>query len=287
MSATLPAGFKAVGIRHGRQQVTNRGQDQGFVFAMLKAIPEAQGGARSALAGESVPILGDGQCSEFLAGLIQRFQSAHRALSSKDGVVDPGGATLRLMMQLSGAKGSVPGAAPGGGPGRPLPTDMAALPAARRAVVDAALKVSAMGPRKPTAHDLSAFFRVARTEAVPTLQEAQRSLDTLSSGCYLQGNQVRHWCGIYACALVRNTGLNARWTLHGGKIIGPQLIMGNKDMLPGDIAIIAEYSHHFLLTGFVSGGRVKTLEGNTSGQLVRPSERAASQIVGFYRTVPL
>jgi hypothetical protein len=287
MSLALPAEFKAVGIRHGRTQVSNRGQDQGFVFAMLKAIPEARGGASQTLAGESVPILGDGHCSEFLAGLIKRFQTHHASLPSKDGVVDAGGSTLRLMMQLSGAKGAVPAAAPGAPGGRVLPTDASALPTARRVLLEAALKVSALGPRKPTAHELSQFFRLARTEAVPTLGEAQRSLDTLSSGCYIQGNAIRHWCGIYACALARNAGLAFRWTLHGGKIVGPPLVMGNKDMLPGDIAIIAQHSHHFLLTGFASGGKVKTLEGNTTGQLIRPSERDVSQIVGFYRTVPL
>ena len=80
---------------------------------MLKAIPEAQGGARQQLAGESVPMLGNGTCSDFLAELILRFQRSSAALASKDSVVDAGGATLRLMMKLSGALGASPPAAPG------------------------------------------------------------------------------------------------------------------------------------------------------------------------------
>jgi hypothetical protein len=282
MTLTIPPGFQAVGIRHGRTQVTNRGKDQSFVFAMLKAIPEAQGGAAGQLAGESVPMLGDGNCSGFLADLILQFQNSSKALG-KDGVVDPGGATLQAMMRLSGAGGAAPH--PGAPSGGAVPNNESALPAPRRALLQAC---SGQGTRKPTAAELRGFFSAAKTEAVPTLAEAQKSLTTLSSGCYIQGSAVRHWCGIFACAVAVSAGFTAfKWTLHGGKIIGPQLIMGHKDMLPGDIGIVASFSHHFLITGFPAGGRVRTLEGNTTGQMIRHSERNLADIVAFYRTVPL
>jgi hypothetical protein len=289
MALTLPPGFQAVGIRNGRDQVINRGQDQAFVFAMLKAIPESQGGAQQRLAGESVPILGDRLCSSFLADLIVQFQRKSAALTSKDGVVDAGGATLRLMMKLSGASGAVPPVPkPGGGA---VPNSEPGLPAQRHKLLQAGLnwtRSKGGGPYKPSARELMGFFATARTEALPTLAEAEKSLRTLSSGCYIQGSSVRHWCGIFACAVAVSAGLTSfRWTLHGGKIIGPQLIMGHQDMLPGDIAIISQFSHHFLITGFPNAGRVKTLEGNTTGQLIRASERQLSTIVGFYRTVPL
>ena len=75
---------------------------------------------------------------------------------------------------------------------------------------------------------------------MPTLAEAEKSLRELSSRCYIQGKAIRHWCGIFACALAVSAGLRSfKWTLLGRKMLGPQLIMGNKDMLPGDIAIIA------------------------------------------------
>jgi hypothetical protein len=288
MALTLPSGFKAVGIRYGQHQVTNRGQDQSFVFAMLKAIPEAQGGARQQLAGESVPILGDGTCSEFLAGLILRFQRSAPSLGAADGVVDAAGATLRLMMQRAGASGALPPAGPSGGS---VPNTESALPPQRRALLLAcanATQATGGGPRKPSAEELRGFFATARTEAVPTLAEAQKSLAQLSSGCYIQGSTVRHWCGIFACAVAVSAGFGAfRWTLNGGRLLGPRLIMGHRDILPGDIAIIAQHNHHFLVTSFPDGGKLRTLEGNTTGQLIRRSEKKLADIVGFYRTVPL
>jgi hypothetical protein len=289
MSLTLPPGFLAVGIRNGRQQVTNRGVDQSFVFAMLKAIPEAQGGARQQLAGEGVPMLGNGSCSEFLADLITRFQRNQPSLSSKDGVVDPGGATLQLMMRLAGATGGAPSVPRPSGGG--VPNTESALPSARLRLLQAcanATRASGGQPRKPTAEELRGFFATARTEAVPTLAQAQRSLATLGGGCYIQGNEVRHWCGIYACALAVGAGfLNFRWSLMGGNLLGPPKVWGHQDILPGDIAVIAAYSHHFFVTSFPAGGKVQTLEGNTSGQMIRRSEKKLGDIVAFFRTVPL
>lgn len=286
MAISAPTNFQSVGIRYGKSQVMNRGQDQSFVFAMLKAIPGFQGGAREQLAGESVPVYGNGHCESFLYELILQFQKVS-SLRSRDGVVDPGGDTLRLMMKLSGAVGPVP-AAPGGG-GKPVPNNESALPAQRHRILQAGLAWTRLksNPYQPTARELRDFFVNARTESTPTPAEVEKSLKTLSTGCYIEGAAVRHWCGIFACAVAVSAGLPFRWTLHGGKIIGPQLLWGHKDLLPGDIAVISQYSHHFLITGFPTGNKVKTLEGNTTGQLIRESERVLDSIVGFYRTVPL
>lgn len=287
MSISVPPGFQSVGIRFGKTQATNRGQDQSFVFAMLKAIPGFQGGAREQLAGESVPMYGNGHCESFLYELILRFQTSSTALQSRDGVVDPGGATLGLMMKLAGVVGPVP--AGHGGAAKPVPNSESALPAQRHRILQAGQAWTRLksNPYRPTAHELRQFFIASRTESTPTLAEAERSLKTLSTGCYIEGAAVRHWCGIFACAVAIAAGLPFRWTLHGGKIIGPQLLFGHKDLLPGDIAIISQYSHHFLVTSFPAGDKVKTLEGNTNGQLIRESERPLSSIVAFYRTVPL
>jgi hypothetical protein len=290
MALTVPPGFQAVGIRDGRTQAINRGQDQSFVFAMLKAIPGTQGGAREKLAGESVPIYGNGRCEHFLYELILQFQNTVAALRSKDGVVDPGGETLKQMMKLAGVVGPLPpGPVPGG---KSVPNSESGLPAQRHRILQTGLAwTRAKGggrPYRPSAQELHDFFAASKTEAVPTMAEAEKSLKYLSTGCYIQGTAVRHWCGIFACAVAISAGLRSfRWTLHGGKIIGPQLVMGNKDLLPGDIAIISQFSHHFVLTGFPSAGKVATLEGNTTGQLIRESERPLSSIVAFYRTVPL
>lgn len=81
--------------------------------------------------------------------------------------------------------------------------------------------------------ELRAFFRVAGCEQVPTEDEARRSLH-LSSGAYV-GGQIRHWCGIFACYVLRQYGgLDVRWTLMGGKMVsgddGVRLRWGNQGM---------------------------------------------------------
>jgi hypothetical protein len=284
MALSLPAGFQSVGIRNRTRQATNRGQDQSFVFAMLKAIPEAQGGARQQLAGESVPMLGNGTCSDFLADLITKFQRSSPSLPSKDGVVDPGGATLQLMMRLSGATGFAPPPPKPSGGG--VPNSESALPAQRHRLLQACAAVGA--PRVPSAAELRDFFVKARTESIPTLEQAQRSLVKLTSGCYIENDAVRHWCGIFACKVAVSAGLTqCRWSLMGGSLLGVQKIMGHQDLLPGDIGVIAAYSHHFLITGFPNAGKVRTLEGNTPRQWIRASERSVSEIVAYFRTVPL
>jgi len=142
------------------------------------------------------------------------------------------------------------------------------------------------GIYKPTADELIGFFSDAKTEQVPTDDEAQKSLDTLGTGCYIGGQgQVRHWCGIFACAVARNAGLNSiRWTLLGGNILGVQVqkVWGNAGIQAGDIAIISSYSHHFIVTD-VSSDPYSTVEGNTPGQSIRTRTRAASEIVAYYR----
>lgn len=289
MALTIPPGFQSVGIRNGSKQATNRGQDQSFVFAMLKAIPEAQGGAAQQLAGEGVPILGNGTCSTFLADLIKRFQRS--AGGSTDGVVDPGGNTLRLLMQRSGAHGAMPAAATK--PGAPLQrlshVPYEALPPMRKRILQqCALVLAPAGgcARRPSAEELRAFFVKAQAEHVPTVQMADRSLKTLNDGCYVIGNEARQWCGIFACAVVVTAGLPLYWRLVGGVIRGAPEIMGWQGLMPGDIAKVPANSHHFLVTDITPDGGVVTLEGNAGRQMIKPGLRTPEAISSYYRTVP-
>lgn len=145
-----------------------------------------------------------------------------------------------------------------------------------------------------TADELIYFFKKAGCEQAPSQSEANKSLGR-STGAYV-GGQVKHWCGIFACAVLREAGLNVRWTLLGGKIRNEsngtyvKYTSGRWGIAPGDIALIADANHHFLITDVDSAAkRYTTLEGNTSGQMVRTRTRpfttwdSGQMIYGYYK----
>jgi len=142
----------------------------------------------------------------------------------------------------------------------------------------------ASGPYKPTPDELIGFFTDANTERAPSWDEAQKSLDQRSTGCYV-GGQVKHWCGIFACSVARNAGLQTlNWTLRGGEIHGSEVKKewGNSGIQPGDIAIIAARSHQFIVTGTWTEDEstpqnLITVEGNTSGQKIKTGTRSLSE----------
>jgi len=99
-----------VGLRNRHTNVTNKHADQVVVIGLLSRIGNACGGKREAWT--SPPAAGpDGTCPPALADAIWDFQTEwhHRGLlSAPDGVVDPGGHTLRhLDALLNGRCGPV------------------------------------------------------------------------------------------------------------------------------------------------------------------------------------
>lgn len=102
-----------VGLRHRKQNVTNKAVDQATIIGLLAVIPESQGGKGTAWA--TPPIAGgDGSCPPALANAIWEFQDFWKkkgVFHNIDGVVDPGMNTLKKLNELSG-----------GGPPPPSPT---------------------------------------------------------------------------------------------------------------------------------------------------------------------
>ena len=130
------------------------------------------------------------------------------------------------------------------------------------------------GTWRPSASHLVDFFTIAGTEFKPTIASAQKSLDTLDTGCYLdhRPESKRHWCGIFACAVLKEMGVSVRWSLMGGNMTGPgaKSVWGHTGMRPGDVAIIAAGQHHFIVLDVnYTTGAMETVEGNTSGQYIR------------------
>ena len=152
---------------------------------------------------------------------------------------------------------------------------------------------------KPLPDELMSFFEIAGTEQVPTEQEARKSLTTLSTGAIV-GGQIRHWCGIFACHILCRAGVDVRWTLLGGKIVGVKAnqvryVPGSQGMQPGDVAMIPKANHHFIITAADYGSNsIDTVDGNTSGQMIRSlsksikysgSEASAKSVYGYYRVL--
>ena len=155
------------------------------------------------------------------------------------------------------------------------------------------------GEYKPWPEELISFFEVAEAEQAPSYAEAQKSLTTLSTGAFV-GGAVKHWCGIFACHVLREAGLNVRWTLLGGKIVGKsanqvKYVPGNQGLRPGDVAMIPKANHHFIVTGVDYGSNTLwSVDGNTSGQMIRSltkqvkyssQEAATKTIYGYYRVL--
>lgn len=141
-----------------------------------------------------------------------------------------------------------------------------------------------------TAGELIYIFNQSGAERSPSQADANRSL-TRSTGAYI-GNEVKHWCGVFACTVLREAGIKARWTLFGGKMVGDgiRLVWGRAGIQPGDVAIISDSEHHFLITKRDEKTKTfTTLEGNTTGQKIVVRSRAftpqssGQTIYAYYR----
>lgn len=173
----------------------------------------------------------------------------------------------------------------------------------RSDIVRKAYYWSSPGEWKPDADTLIWFFETAKTEEKPSLASARAALAAGGTGVKI-GAQKKHWCGIFACAVLASVGVDCRWTLLGGKILGKgvtgalphayPLRKDSKELRPGDIAIINRSQHHFIVTDVdYAANQVYCVEGNTSGQIIRSAVRAikyhgsqaAESVSAFYRFV--
>lgn len=169
----------------------------------------------------------------------------------------------------------------------------------RQDIVSLAHWWAAPGEYKPTAEELVSFFTDAGAEQAPTLSNAQAALTAGGTGVKV-GSQTKHWCGIFACSVLRSLGVDCKWTLLGGTIkgsgvtspaIGHTPRTGN-ELRPGDIAIIRRAQHHFIITDVdYANNQVYVVEGNTTGQIIRwavryinyTGSKSAESIYAFYR----
>jgi hypothetical protein len=145
-----------------------------------------------------------------------------------------------------------------------------------------------IGAYKPSATELVSFFEDAQCKTVPTVAEAERSLKNLVTGCYM-GKVVRHWCGIFACSILANCNLDVRWDLNQGKPVGGagskgfKVHWGNKELQPGDIGVIQQYQHHFVITEVDEEKKlVRSVDGNQKGNCIMHRQRSISELYAHY-----
>ena len=166
--------------------------------------------------------------------------------------------------------------------------------AIRDKIIELADYWSSPGKYRPTEDELITFFTGSGAEAAPTQAEAREALTSLSYGVRVQG-QIKHWCGIFACYVLREAGVDVRWTLHGGKMVGAGItkLPGFKNIVLGDVAIIYAASHHFIVFDIdYDSNTLQSVDGNTANQYIRVTEKkiqytgqdaSTKSVVAFYR----
>jgi hypothetical protein len=164
----------------------------------------------------------------------------------------------------------------------------------RDRILELAESWASPGDYRPTADDLIFFFTNSGAEAAPSMAEAQDALKNLSNGVRVQG-QIKHWCGVFACSVLKEAGVDVRWTLYGGKMIGDgvTLLPGSNNIVPGDVAIINHASHHFIVSDIdYARNSLESVDGNTANQFIRSGRKkiresgtdaSTRSVVAFYR----
>ncbi|HEX3695774.1 MAG TPA: hypothetical protein VH374_10325 [Polyangia bacterium] len=161
-------------------------------------------------------------------------------------------------------------------------------------IINRALYWSDPGSYRVAPDDLIYFFQTAGTEVAPTGAEAKEAMG-YGGGVKVQGH-AKQWCGIFATCVLRECGLDASWTLMGGKMrpsSDVKLVWGNQGMQPGDVALIASASHHFIVVDVdYNKNTIHSVDGNQAWQTIKeltsrkvryPRESQQLQPYGYYR----
>jgi hypothetical protein len=112
--------------------------------------------------------------------------------------------------------------------------------------------------------------------------------------CFAKGLWVQHgiqhagenppggeWCGIFATWCFEQAGVNARWIFGKGPSL--QQRYDKQNLQPGDIGVIAKFSHHFVVVKR-DGNTIWTVSGNSSYHgISKDSARSLSEVVAYYR----
>jgi hypothetical protein len=155
-------------------------------------------------------------------------------------------------------------------------------------------------PYKVEGQDLQDIFRDAGCKLIPSDHDAEYSAKHLGSNCKLGSGNPVAWCGVFATSVLRFAGLDVYWDFakygsKGGGMVTKALGVGYlsakthlDDLSPGDVAVIPDNTHHFIVMDTFSDDTLLCIEGNTAGQMIRSTIRPLiepnpkKRIQGFY-----
>ena len=107
------------------------------------------------------------------------------------------------------------------------------------------------------------------------------------------------WCGIWACHVFQEAGVNVKWDMNKGGMVGDVTHVGapkftspssykaerqafEQSIRPGDcITLAGPQNHHAIVTKVNSDGTVETMNGNKPH--VGPGHQKLANVTGFYR----
>ncbi|MDM0113018.1 peptidoglycan-binding domain-containing protein [Variovorax sp. J22R133] len=285
----------------------NRNDDVVTIQSMLNCVPTGNGGP--------IPALDtDGKCGPKTVGAIRNFQN--RQFNSADGRVDVGQRTIERLQTFDtgGGQGATP--VPGGVPSPQVVTPPGFIPAKfdpatstsgganippglsplRRKIIELAF---AEAQPEPAVTDLKTMMdggQVVRAgwkrlkqyfdEGVDGWTEQKWKDKATFDGVRIPGRRIPQpptsgvsWCGIFATWVARQAGVQTKWKMG----IGPSGLKPtfSRNCQPGDIAVMAEQVHHFIVAGPI-GDTIITVNGNSDNQAILVKPRPLSSVIYFY-----
>lgn len=159
-------------------------------------------------------------------------------------------------------------------------------------IVSHALYWASPDPYRLLPEDFKTLFEYAGCEFMPTNAQIAGALRQ-GSGIPMGSGKSRnkHWCGIFATAMLVYAGLDVRWSLTHGRIVVENKLQlkfrpgsAIDEIKAGDVAVIPRHEHHFLVRHVdrdsgvllsVDGNQAsKGADGKTVGQLIMTRNRS-------------
>ncbi len=283
----------------------NRLDDVVTVQSMLNCVPLGNGGP--------VPALDtDGKCGPLTVGAIRRFQL--KQFNAADGRVDVGQRTIEQLQSFDQGPGQAPAPVPGGiappqivtPPGfLPAQSDLPPNPAMnippglsplRRKILEIAM---AEALPEPAVTDLKTIQDGGQTvragwkrlkqyfdEGVEGWNEQKWKDKATYDGVRVPGKRIPQpgtsgvsWCGIFATWVARSAGIETKWRIGAGP--SNLKINFSRDCKPGDIAVMAEHVHHFIVAS-PTADSIMTINGNSMNQAILVKPRPLASVLYFY-----
>ena len=283
----------------------NLSNDVVTVQSMLNHVPSGNGGPTPALDT-------DGKCGPLTVGAIRKFQFAQ--FNSADGRVDVGQRTIERLQGFDRGPGAAPAPPPGAiappqivtppgflppkseqppSPAFSMPPGLSPL---RRRILEIGMGEALPEPAVTdlkTVRDGNETVRAGWKrlkqyfdEGVEGWSEQKWKDKATYDGVRIPGKRVPQskeqgisWCGIFATWVVRTAGVDTKWRMGAGP--SKLKLKFSRDCQPGDIAVIPQHIHHFIVASPLAD-EIMTINGNSTNQAILVKPWPLSSVQYFY-----